>query len=330
MKKKLTIKEIAELSGVGKSTISRFFNDGYVSESVREKIEKVINENNYEPNVFARGIKAKNNRFIGVIVPCLDSTITSTILMNLDNRLRELGYIPLIINTNHNVSLEISNLENLSRLNVEGIILVATEVTKKHKDFVRKSKIPVLFIGQICEETYCIVNDEEKAGQVMGEYILNSNHKDILYVSVDENDTLVGIVRKKAVLDKILINNVKLDVEISDFSMDSTEKLVYNYMKKRKPTCIICATDNMAFGAIKALNSLEIKIPEEVSVVGFGGYKISDLICPSLTTIKFYNSLTGELAAESIVKLLNKENIPKIQKIEFEFLERKSVKKLNS
>ncbi|MGL4646479.1 MAG: LacI family DNA-binding transcriptional regulator, partial [Cetobacterium sp.] len=56
MKKKLTIKEIAELSGVGKSTISRFFNDGYVSESVREKIEKVINENNYEPNVFARGI----------------------------------------------------------------------------------------------------------------------------------------------------------------------------------------------------------------------------------------------------------------------------------
>ncbi|MGL5368001.1 MAG: LacI family DNA-binding transcriptional regulator, partial [Cetobacterium somerae] len=169
MKKKLTIKEIAELSGVGKSTISRFFNDGYVSESVREKIEKVINENNYEPNVFARGIKAKNNRFIGVIVPCLDSTITSTILMNLDNRLRELGYIPLIINTNHNVSLEIANLENLSRLNVEGIILIATEVTKKHKDFVKKSKIPVLFIGQICEETYCIVNDEEKAGQVIGE-----------------------------------------------------------------------------------------------------------------------------------------------------------------
>lgn len=55
----------------------------------------------------------------------------------------------------------------------------------------------MLFIGQICEETYCIVNDEEKAGQVMGEYILNSNHKDILYVSVDENDTLVGIVRKR-------------------------------------------------------------------------------------------------------------------------------------
>lgn len=126
----------------------------------------------------------------------------------------------------------------------------------------------------------------------------------------------------------MLINNIKVDVEISDFSMDSTENLFITIWK-RKPTCIICATDNMAFGAIKALNKLEIKIPEEVSIVGFGGYKISDLISPSLTTIKFYNSLTGELAAESIVKLLNKE-IFQNSKIEFEFLERKSVKKLNS
>ena len=68
---------------------------------------------------------------------------------------------------NHNVSLEISNLEDLYRLNVEGIILVATEVTKEHKDFVRRSKIPVLFIGQVYDEAYCIINDEEKAGQTM-------------------------------------------------------------------------------------------------------------------------------------------------------------------
>ncbi|MGL6168545.1 MAG: LacI family DNA-binding transcriptional regulator, partial [Fusobacteriaceae bacterium] len=106
MKKKLTIKEIAELSGVGKSTVSRFLNNGYVSETLSGKIEKIILENNYEPNVFARGIKAKNNRFIGVIVPCLDSRIISTILMQLDNRLKSLEYIPLIINTNHDILLE--------------------------------------------------------------------------------------------------------------------------------------------------------------------------------------------------------------------------------
>lgn len=330
MKKKLTIKEIAELSGVGKSTVSRFFNNGYVSENVRGKIEKIIAENNYEPNVFARGIKAKNNRFIGVIVPCLDSTITSTILMKLDNKLRELGYVPLIINTNHSVSLEISNLENLSRLNVEGIILIATEITKKHREFVNRSRVPVLFIGQICEETYSIVNDEEEAGKLMGEYISKCGHKDILYVSVDEKDILVGSVRKDAVLNEFFKNGIKVDIIMSNFTLETTEHLVFDYLKNRKPTCIVCATDNMAFGAIKALNRLDIKIPEEISVVGFGGYKISELISPPLTTIKFFNSLTGGLAAESIVKLLNKEVIPKVQKIDFEFLKRKSVKMLNS
>ena len=71
MEKKLTILDIATLSGVGKSTVSRFFNNGYVSQEAREKIQKVIEENSYAPNVFARGIKAKNNKFIGIIVPCL-------------------------------------------------------------------------------------------------------------------------------------------------------------------------------------------------------------------------------------------------------------------
>ncbi|MGL5580175.1 MAG: LacI family DNA-binding transcriptional regulator [Cetobacterium sp.] len=328
MKKKLTIKEIAELSGVGKSTVSRFFNDGYVSESVREKIEKVILEYNYEPNLFARGIKARNNRFVGVIVPCLDSTITSTILMQLDNRLRELGYVPLIINTNHDITLELANLENLSRLNVEGIVLVATEVRDEHKEFVKKSKIPVLFVGQICDETYSIANDEIEAGKVIGNYIGKSGHKDILYIGVDEKDILVGAVRKNTVISELEKYSSKIEVLESDFSFDKTERLVVEYLKNRKPTCIICATDNMAFGAIKALNSLKIKIPEEISVVGFGGYKVSDLIVPSLTTIRFFNELTGELAADSIVKLIMNEKIEKLQKIGFQFLERKSVAKI--
>ncbi|MGL5934846.1 MAG: LacI family DNA-binding transcriptional regulator [Cetobacterium sp.] len=327
MKKKLTIKEIAELSGVGKSTVSRFLNDGYVSENVKEKIEKIILEHNYEPNAFARGIKAKNNRFIGIVVPCLDSTITSTILMQLDNRLRALGYIPLIINTNHDISLELANLENLYRLNVEGIVLVATEVRDEHEQFVKKSRIPVLFVGQSCDETYSITNNENEAGKLIGNYIGKLGHKDILYVGVDEKDILVGKVRKNGVIKALKKYNAKVEVLESDFSFDKTEKLVNEYLKTKTPTCIICATDNMAFGAIKALNNLGIKIPEDVSIVGFGGYKVSDLIVPSLTTLRFFNELTGELAADTIVKLIINERVPKFQSIGFEFLERKSVTK---
>ncbi|MGL5001214.1 MAG: LacI family DNA-binding transcriptional regulator [Cetobacterium sp.] len=330
IKTKLTIKEIAELSGVGKSTVSRFLNNGYVSKNVREKIEGIILKNNYEPNVFARGIKAKNNRFIGIIVPCLDSRITSTILMQLDNRLKSLGYIPLIINTNHDIFSELSNLENLSRLNVEGIVLMATEVTNEHKEFVKKSKIPILFVGQICDETYSIVNDEKNAGKTIGKYVVNAGHRDILYIGVDEKDALVGSIRKKAVLNELIKVDSKIDVITSDFSFDKSESLVYDYFQNKRPSCIICATDNIAFGAIAALNRLNIEVPKSVSIAGFGGYKVSNLIVPSLTTIRFSNKLTGTLAAESIIKLILKEKVPKLQTIDFEFLIRKSISNIRN
>lgn len=327
MSKKLTILDIAELSGVGKSTVSRFFNDGYVSESSREKIQKVIDEHGYAPNLFARGIKAKNNRFIGVIVPCLDSTTTSTILMKLDSDLREKGYIPLIINTNHNIDLEIANLDNLGRLNVEGIIVLATQITPEHKNFVKKSKVPVLFVGQICSNGYSIINDENRAGKKMGTRILKAHPKKVLYIGVDESDTTVGKNRRDAVL-KVLNKSENIEIEEikSDFSFETTEEIIYEYLKSNTPDFIISATDNMAFGAIKAIQRHGLKIPENISITGFGGYKISDIITPRLTTIKFNNEKAGELAAESIIKLVNDEDIPKIQKIDFEFLDRESIK----
>lgn len=327
MSKKLTILDIAELSGVGKSTVSRFFNNGYVSESSREKIQKVIGEHGYAPNLFARGIKAKNNKFIGVIVPCLDSTTTSTILMRLDNRLRESGYIPLIINTNHNIDVEIANLDNLWRLNVEGIIILATQVTSEHKAFVKSGKLPVLFVGQHCSNGYSIVNDESKAGKKIGSRVLKAQPKNILYIGVDESDTMVGKNRRDAVF-KCLTKekSIKIEEVKSDFSFEKTEQLVYEYLKNSVPDFIVSATDNMAFGAIKAIHRHGLGIPEDISITGFGGYKISELINPRLTTIKFDNERAGELAAESILKLIKGEEIPKIQKIGFEFLDRESIK----
>ncbi|WP_291258787.1 LacI family DNA-binding transcriptional regulator [Fusobacterium sp.] len=327
MSKKLTILDIAKFSGVGKSTVSRFFNNGYVSEEVREKIQKVIVEHGYAPNLFARGIKTKNNKFIGVIVPCFDSTTTSTILMNLDTKLREKGYIPLIINTNHNIELEKANLDNLWRLNVEGIIVLATQITPEHKNFIKRTQLPTLFVGQLCSNGYSIINNEVEAGKKIGNKILKANLKKILYIGVDEKDITVGITRREAIF-KILkkSSDIELTEIKSDFSLEKTEILVDEYLKNNTPDCIISATDNMAFGAIKAIQKNKFKIPEDISVSGFGGYRISDMITPRLTTIKFNNERAGILAGESIIKLINGEDIPKIQKIDFEFLDRESIK----
>ena len=101
---------------------------------------------------------------------------------------------------------------------------------------------------------------------------------------------------------------------------------MFEYLKNNKPDCIISATDNMAFGAIKAIHTHGFNIPEDISIAGFGGYKVSEIISPSLTTIKFDNEKTGKEAAYSIIKLINNVSVPKIQKIEFDFIKGESVK----
>ena len=100
MAKKMTMADIANLSGVGKSTVSRYFNGGYVKDETRAKIQKVIEEYNYTPNAFAR-LNAKQSNVIGVVVPTLNSKITSRVITSIDRYLREKGYTTLIQNSDH-------------------------------------------------------------------------------------------------------------------------------------------------------------------------------------------------------------------------------------
>ena len=120
--KKMTMADIAELSGVAKSTVSRYFNGGYVKQATKDKIQKVIEEYNYEPNAFAR-LKAKKSNVIGVVVPTLNSKITSRVITSIDRYLRDRDYTTLIKNSDHDIDLELQNIQRLMNQNLDGILL---------------------------------------------------------------------------------------------------------------------------------------------------------------------------------------------------------------
>lgn len=325
----LTIKDIAELAGVAKSTVSKYLNGGSVSEATKIKIKKVVEENNYEPNAFAQSLKAKRSKFIGIIAPCLDSIVTSRVIMSIDRTLRENSYNPLILNTSHNKDLEIDNLESLNRLKVDGIILVATEITSRHKEIINKLRVPVLIVGQECKEVKSIANDDYNAGATIGEYVAKLGHKKILYFGVDEFDIAVGVKRKAGIIDKLKEYNVEeIRVEITDFTTKTTERIAYKVLQNYDPTMVICATDNIALGVLKAMHSLGKRVKEDISLSGFGGYDISEIITPSLTTIKFHNEEVGNIAANSIMSMIEGKNIPDIQTIGFDLIKGESIKQI--
>lgn len=329
MKKKLTMQDIADMSGVTKSTVSRYFNGGYVKDETREKIKSIIEKYNYEPNAFAQSLKAKQSRIIGVIAPCLDSTVTSRTMMAIDEYLRKENYMSLVMNTDHDEKLELKYMESLWRMNVDGIILIATQVSEAHCALVKKIDLPFVFVGQKYEDGISILYDDYHAGLKVGELAAEKGHQDIVYVGVMDSDQAVGIERKNGILLGLKNKGVtKVEQIHTDFSFEAAYEKTKRLLSKRTPDMIICATDRLALGAYKAIQEKGLRIPDDISLIGFGGYEISSLLTPKLTTIRYDSNTAGYIAAETMSKLLKKEPVPKVQIVGYELLQGESIKEM--
>lgn len=328
--KKLTMSDIAKMAGVGKSTVSRYFNGGYIKEETRLKLKKVIDENNYEPSTLAQSLKAKYTKVIGIVVPCLDSITTSRVLMTMDQYLKDHGYTTLIINTNHDEMRELTSIEQLWRMNVDGIILMATAVTMAHQNIAAKLDIPLLFVAQRYGAGVSIINDDYSAGYEVGKYAANMGHRKICYIGVSGKDEAVGIYRKDGVINGLRDNGVSsIDLLETDFSLEKAHLIALDYLKKKQPTLFIGATDNIALGCLKAINELKLKMPDDISLIGFGGYETSQFINPSLSTVRFNNEETGIKAGQTIIDLIEGNVVDNLQLIGYTLIKGQSVKDLN-
>lgn len=328
--KKLTMSDIAKMAGVGKSTVSRYFNGGYIKEETRLKLKKVIDENNYEPSTLAQSLKAKYTKVIGIVVPCLDSITTSRVLMTMDQYLKDHGYTTLIINTNHDEMRELTSIEQLWRMNVDGIILMATAVTMAHQNIAAKLDIPLLFVAQRYGAGVSIINDDYSAGYEVGKYAAYMGHRKICYIGVSGKDGAVGIYRKDGVINGLRDNGVSsVDLLETDFSLEKAHLIALDYLKKKQPTLFIGATDNIALGCLKAINELKLKMPDDISLIGFGGYETSQFINPSLSTVRFNNEETGIKAGQTIIDLIEGNVVDNLQLIGYTLIKGQSVKDLN-
>jgi LacI family sucrose operon transcriptional repressor len=320
---KVTIAEVAKLAGVAKSTVSRYLNGGYVSDELRQKIDKVVKETKYEPNTFARSLKAKRTKLIGVIIPRINSHSVSLILKGIDEQLREAGYQMLIANTNQNMKREIESFHGFENQNVAGIIWISGTITEQHIKMINKIKIPILSVGQIHDEVASLGYDDEGAGYCLGEYIVSQGHKKIIYVGVTENDLAVGIKRKKGFLTATTVeSNCSVVLYESTFLMKDAYELA-KHMRLEKETVIVCATDNIALGVMKAMNERRVKIPDDISMAGFGDYEIADMV--GLTTVYYPYQEAGQLAGEKILK----SDLTPMKALNCQIKIRESVDKLN-
>ena len=329
--KKLTIVDIAKMAGVGTTTVSRYFNGGNLKKETRERIKEIVDKYNYTPNTFAKALKSTDSKIIGVIVPCLHSYISGNTLKYLDKELKENNYETLIMNANFDENKQLEYIKKLARINVDGIILLPTTMSKAYESTIKSIDVPVVMLGQEGEYTYSVEYNDFNAARDLTNYVLASGHKKIAYLGVGEDDIAVGYYRKLGVLRALEKYNLEPEnILITNFGMEEGYEIVKeNIEKLKEDSCLICATDNLAYGAIKALEEEGLNVGEDYSVAAFGDYTSSALLKSPLTTIKFDLKDAAKQTVEMLLNVIKKEETAMKLLIGYELKMRDSVVDLN-
>ena len=330
--KKLTIVDIAKMAGVGSTTVSRYFNGGNLKKETREKIKKIVEEYNYTPNTFAKALKGTDSKIIGVIVPCLHSYVSSNTLKYIDKNLKENNYETLIMNADFDEEKQLDYIRKLARMNVDGIILLPTTMSKSYESTIKSIDVPVVLLGQEGEYTYSVEYNDFNAARDLSNFVLACGHRKIAYLGVGEEDIAVGYYRKLGFMTTLEKYNLSpVDILITNFGMEDSYCLTNeNIDKLKKATCLICATDNLAYGAIKALEENGLNIGTDYSVAAFGDYASSALLKSPLTTIKFNLEDAAKKTVEMLLNVIKKKETEMKILIGYDLKTRSSVVDLNN
>lgn len=332
----MKISEIAKLAGVSSAAVSRYFNGGSISDEKKQKIKKVIEETGYVPNPMARSLRQQRTDSVGVIVPKVNSDSVSNLIEGVSSVLNRAGFMTIFANAENDEKRELEYLQLMQESNLAGIILMGTVFTKKHIVFFRESRIPIVVCGQKHPSVNCIFHDDVGAGRELGRYVLDKGYRKLAYVGAWERDESVGINRRVGVQEAMLdyeISPSELVRSVVGFTMDEGYRGMNEILDGGfTPDCVICATDTLAVGAMRAIKERNYKIPEDIAICGIGGGMAGTIISPALTTIKLFHRESGERAARQLLSMIEqyREDKKKVLPVShtmlgFNLIERESV-----
>ncbi len=299
---KITINDVAKEAGVSITTVSRVMNGNYpVKKETKEKVIAVIEKLNYKPNDIAVSMVRKKTNMIGVIIPSITNMFFSTLVKGINDVLYRENYTMIMLQSNGN---EKELVEKLLARQVDGIIVFDSDISKNNKYYKKVSKIyPLIFLNTF-DESFSTVSSNQEQGTILAlEYLKKLKHEKILLVRGIEDGYSYNL--KEEIYSTLVEDGTILYVENSnkDDAIKNTKDVVKKFYKHNKDySSIFCSNDLMAIGAIEGLKELKLKVPKDISVVGFDNIFLTELVTPKITTIDQNSYELGRLSAENIIK----------------------------
>jgi len=325
MKKRVTIHDIAREAGVSSATVSRVLGEsGYpVSGKLRNKITQLAEQMQYIPNLIGKQLKTNNNLTIGVIIPTINNPFYAAVILGIEEIARKNGYNVLLCNSLQDGKLEDVYLKTMFEKQLKGLII--SSIFGYQAQIMRMVELGTQFIAidQKIEVPGIqqIQFDFQLGGMMAVNHLIERGHRRIAYVSSPlDRPSRRGIYQgyidsiKSAGLEVIAayVQIAEQETEIYDgiYEFENGKVLTRSLLKLGvHPTAIFACNDLTAFGVIHEIAAHGLKVPEDISVIGFDNIEFTRMVTPALTTIKQPNYEMGKLACTMLLdKLSGRDN----------------------
>ena len=330
-----TMKDIARRTGLGLATISSYFNGGNVREKNRIKIEEAIEELHYEVNEVARGLKTNATRTIGVVIPELNNTFCAEIITGMEDVLRSHGYATIVCDCRTDKQLEREAVEFLIRRRVDGIINMPVDEEGNHLKRFQKTGKPIVLIDRKIQGINCdsVLVDNEKAAEDAVRYFIERGHRNIGIIGGPE-EVFTAQERMSGYYKALESAGIPVRESLiwhGDYTIQGgvrgLEELVQN---NPDMTAVFVTNYEMTMGAMIGVNELGIRIPEQLSLIGFDNLQFARACNPKLTIVSQpTDGIAREVAKVMLDHLENTGEVSRelfSEKLETEIIAGKSVR----
>jgi len=305
-----TINDVAEKAGVSTATVSHVINETrFVTKPTKDKVIEAMKELNYKPNKMAQSLRNKKSKIIGIIVPDLNMFFTG-IANHIEKKLKKEGYSLIISNSDENIENEKQQVELLNSHSIDGLIIAPVSGKQTYLNEVQKNNdYPIIFFDRKPNgfKGISILVENYEGSYKAIEYLIKKGHEKIGIIAGIPGITTTT-ERLKGYKKALLNNNIKINdkyICIGDSKCKTGYELANKLYNETDITALYVANNLMCIGAMDYFIDENIKIPDEIALIGFDDYKWTSVTKPSLSAIKQPIEEIGNNIAEILLQNIN-------------------------
>jgi DNA-binding LacI/PurR family transcriptional regulator len=306
-----TIKDIARMASVSHSTVSRaLHNTTLVDPKTADRIQRIARNIGYRASAVARGLATQKTRTIGVVVTTIADPFVSKVLSGIEEAANRRGYSVFLAESNTDSEREIKAVHSFAERRVDGIVVTSSRVGSLHFKLLSETKVPIVLVNNQHPgaSAHSVMIQNAEGGRQAVQHLIRLGHRRIAYIrdSFGYQSDAERLAGYRAALKHSGIAFSEELVVDGDGKAEGGIIAMRNLLGlEEPPTAVFCYNDMTALGALRCIHDERLQVPEDISLVGFDDLSIASYTQPRLTTVRQPMWQLGQLAMESLLKLMS-------------------------